>query len=149
MVIAALTALAAISALLLAVLSAALPRWASVLIFFAWGAGGLSFYGIGVAHMADRAEPGHLAQASSGLLFVWAAGSILGPILQGLLVDRLGNEGIFWFSGVVSILLTGAMFWRRTTREPAPASHKEEFAPQETTSVAAGEIAYGPDDPRA
>ena len=40
------------------------------------------------------------------------------------------------------------MFWRRTTREAAPASHKEEFAPQETTSIAAGEIAYGPDDPR-
>ncbi len=149
LVIAALTTIAAIASLSLAIFSASLPRWASVLIFFVWGAGGLSFYALGVAHMADRAEPGRLAQASSGLLFVWAAGSVLGPILQGLLVDRLGNEGIFWFSGVISVLLTGAMFWRRTTREAAPPAHKEEFAPQETTSIAAGEIAYGPDDPRA
>ncbi|HWA01273.1 MAG TPA: MFS transporter [Caulobacterales bacterium] len=147
-VIAALTMLAAASAFALAALGPALPRWASVLVFFLWGAGGLSFYALGVAHMADRAEPGRLAQASSGLLFVWAAGSILGPILQGVLVDRLGMDGIFWFSGAVSVLLAAAMFWRRTTREAAPPSQKEEFAPQETTSVAAGEIAYGPDDPR-
>ena len=37
------------------------------------------FYGIAVAHMADRAEPGKLAQSAAGLLFVWAAGSVIGP----------------------------------------------------------------------
>jgi MFS family permease len=147
MVIAGLTVLAAITAFALALFGSALPRWGAVLLFFAWGAGGLSFYGVAVAHMADRAEPGRLVQAASGLLFVWAAGSVFGPIIQGLLVDQLGIEGIFWFSGFCAVLITLAMFWRRTAREASAPAHKEGFTPHETTSVAAGEIAFGEDKP--
>lgn len=146
MVIAGLNVLAAATALPLAAFSDVLPRLGGVALFFLWGAGALSFYGIAVAHMADRAEPGRLAQAAAGLLFVWAAGSIIGPIVQGVLVDVLGVEGIFWFTGVVSACVCVAMFWRSSTREPA--EQKEEFAPTQTTSVAAGEIAFGEDKPQ-
>ena len=148
LVIAALTALAAVSALVLALSRGALPSWLAMLVFMVWGAGGLSFYGIAVAHMADRAEPGKLAQSAAGLLFVWASGSVLGPILQGPLVDVTGIDGIFWFAGASAIAITAAMFWRRRAREPSEQSLKEEFAPQLGTSVAAGEIAYGEDKPQ-
>jgi hypothetical protein len=50
---------------------------------------------------------------------------------------------LFWFAGGAALAVCAAMFWRRTTREPAQT--KEEFAPQIATSVAAGEIAYGED----
>lgn len=145
LVIAALTALAAAAAFALALGSGALASWSAVLLFFLWGAGALSFYGIAVAHMADRAEPGKLAQSAAGLLFVWAAGSIVGPLIMGPLVDRFGVAGMFWFAGAAALLVALAMFWRRTTREAAEI--KEEFAPQIGTSVAAGEIAYGEDRP--
>jgi MFS family permease len=112
-------------------------------LFFLWGAGALSFYGIAVAHMADRAEPGKLAQSAAGLLFVWAAGSVIGPLLLGPIVDLFDVAGMFWFAGATAVFVCAAMFWRRTTRE-GPAT-KEEFAPQIGTSVAAGEIAYGED----
>ena len=111
------------------------------LLFFFWGAGALSFYGIAVAHMADRAEPGKLAQSAAGLLFVWAAGSVIGPLIMGPLVDVFDVAGMFWFAGVAAVFVTVAMFWRRNTRE-GPAA-KGEFASQIETSVAAGEIAYG------
>src|SRR5262249_50280597 len=61
-VIAALAGLAAASAAILALFSQTAPEWTAVALFFVWGAGGLSFYGIAVAHMADRAEPSKLAQ---------------------------------------------------------------------------------------
>jgi len=51
---------------------------------------------------------------------------------------------MFWFAGLTALAVTLAMFWRRTTREPA--IEKEEFAPQIGTSVAAGEIVYGDSD---
>ncbi|MDX2274177.1 MAG: MFS transporter [Hyphomonadaceae bacterium] len=146
MVIAMLTGGAAAAAFALAVLSGAAPKGVAIFIFFLWGACGLSFYGLAVAHMADRAEPHKLAQSAAGLLFVWAAGSILGPIIQGPIVDLLGIEGVFWFAGVAALLVTIAMFWRRTTRASAPAATKAEVAPQLAGSVAAGEIAYGEDD---
>jgi MFS family permease len=145
MVIALLTAIAAASAFALAIWSGALASWSATALFFLWGAGALSFYGIAVAHMADRAEPGKLAQSVAGVLFVWAAGSVIGPLLMGPLVDWFGVAGMFYFAGGAAALVCAAMFWRRSTRE-SPVT-KEEFAPQIGTSVAAGEIAYGEDKP--
>lgn len=145
LVIAALAALAAAASFALALGSGRLLTWSAVLLFFAWGAGALSFYGIAVAHMADRAEPGKLAQSAAGLLFVWAAGSVIGPLIMGPLVDLFEVAGMFWFSGAAAMLVCLAMFWRRTARE-GPVT-KEEFAPQTGTSVAAGEIAYGEGKP--
>ncbi len=143
LVIAGLAALAGASAFALAIWSGLLLNWAAIMLFFLWGAGALSFYGIAVSHMADRAEPGKLAQSAAGLLFVWAAGSVIGPLILGPLVDLFDVAGMFWFAGAAATFVCGAMFWRSTTRE-APAA-KEEFAPQIGTSVAAGEIAYGDD----
>jgi MFS family permease len=58
LVIAALAAIAAISSFALALWSGTLTNAWAITLFFIWGAGALSFYGIAVAHMADRAEPG-------------------------------------------------------------------------------------------
>lgn len=143
LVIAGLAVIAASSAYALAIWSGQLLHWSAALLFFLWGSGALSFYGIAVAHMADRAEPGRLAQSAAGLLFVWAAGSVLGPLIMGPLVDWFDVAGIFWFAGAAATFVCAAMFWRRTTREQS--TTKEEFAPQLGTSVAAGEIAYGED----
>jgi MFS family permease len=145
LVIAALSALAAGPSFALALWSGQLLEWSALLLFAIWGAGALSFYGIAVSHMADRAEPGKLAQSAAGLLFVWAAGSIVGPLLMGPLIDGFGIAGMFWFAGAAALAVTIAMFWRRTTREEA--TDKEEFAPQIGTSVAAGEIVYGEEKP--
>lgn len=143
LVIAGLAALAALASFGLALWSGQLQNWSAVLLFFLWGAGALSFYGIAVAHMADRAEPGKLAQSAAGLLFVWAGGSIIGPLLMGPLVDLFDVAGMFWFAGGTAAAVAAAMFWRRNTREAAVS--KEEFSPQIGTSVAAGEMAYGED----
>jgi MFS family permease len=145
MVIAVLAGLAAVASLALALWSGALVSWSATLLFFLWGAGALSLYGIAVAHMADRAEQSKLAQSAAGLLFVWAAGSVIGPLIMGPLVDWFDIAGMFWFAGGAALCVCAAMFWRSSTRE-GPAS-KEEFAPQIGTSVAAGEIAYGDDKP--
>lgn len=142
----ALAALAAVSAIALAVFGGALPFPAAAFLFALWGAGGLSFYGIATAHMADRAEPGRLAQAASGLLFVWATGSIVGPLLLGVAVEAAGREAMFWFAGLGAAGLAAFMVHRRAAREPSVQSSKESVAPQQATSVAAADIAYGEDD---
>lgn len=142
-VIAGLTILAAVTAAALAIMGGRAPFWVAAVTFGLWGAGALSFYGIGVAHMADRAEPARMAQATSGLLFVWAAGSIIGPALQGPIGDLAGPEGVFWFAALGAAALTGAMFWR-SAQLPSPApEEKEAFSVNQATSTAAAESAYG------
>jgi predicted MFS family arabinose efflux permease len=145
LVIAALAAIAAISSFALALWSGTLTNAWAITLFFIWGAGALSFYGIAVAHMADRAEPGKLAQSAAGLLFVWAAGSVVGPLILGPIVDLFDVAGMFWFAGAAALAVSFAMFWRRTARKGPVA--KEHFSPQLGTSVAAGEIAYGESRP--
>jgi len=146
LVIAGLAALAATASFALALWSGQLDNWSAVFLFFLWGAGALSFYGIAVAHMADRADTGKLAQSAAGLLFVWAAGSVIGPLILGPVVDLFGVSGMFWFAGFAAVAVGWAMFWRRGAREAAV--NKEDFSPQIGTSVAAGEMAYGEDDPK-
>jgi len=145
-VIAALAVLAAVSALVLALFVSMLPFPVAAFVFALWGAGGLSYYGIATAHMADRAEPGRLAQAASGLLFVWATGSIVGPLLLGVAVEAAGRAAMFWFAGLCSAGLAAFMLHRRTEREPSAQTLKEAVAPQQATSMAASEMAYGDDE---
>lgn len=140
-VIAALLTLSSVAALALALVGARLDLRLASLIFAFWGAGALSFYGIGVAHMADRAEPGQMAGSTAGLLFVWAVGSVIGPALIGVLADLLGNGIMFWYAAILGLALAIAMMWRHARREVG--RFKFPFRGETATSVAAAELAYG------
>ncbi|MBU6407363.1 MAG: MFS transporter [Alphaproteobacteria bacterium] len=143
LVIAACAGLAALAAAGLAYAAGRVPFWAAAGLYALWGAGALSYYGVAVAHMADRASQGAMARATSGLLFIWASGSILGPLAQGVIVDFIGPGGIFLFAGAMLAVLAIAMLWRRTAREPTPRAQKELFQDKHATSVAAAELSYG------
>ncbi|MET0182659.1 MAG: MFS transporter [Caulobacterales bacterium] len=143
-VIAALSGMGAVCAVVLAIFGHIAPLWFASLMFAFWGAGSLCYYGVAVAHMADRAEPSRIAEATSGLLFVWAAGAIVGPAIQGVVGDVIGPEGVFWFAAVTGGALAAAMFWRSGARKGPEA--KEHFSVNQATSVAAAESAFGPDE---
>jgi MFS family permease len=141
-VIAALAALPA-AAGVLAALSAGLPFWAAATLFGVLGAGALSFHGIAGAHMADRAKPGQLARATSGLLFVWAACSVIEPAAVVALMEMFGHSDLFWFALIGLAALTGLMPGRRSARASGARTEKKAFAPPTATSAAAAERAYG------
>ena len=83
MVIAAMCASSGLAALVIAVFGRSLGEIGVILVLTLWGAGSLSFYGLCVAHAIDRTPKGQIPQVMSGLLFVWAGGSILGPLMSG------------------------------------------------------------------
>lgn len=147
LVIAALMGLSIFGALGLAVFGEQLrPRYAG-LLFAVWGAGALSFYGLAVAHMADRADKSALAQASSGLLFVWAGGAVVGPTIAGQMLDLLGGPGLWGFAALAGLVLALAMVWRRLQRAAAALDIKAIFSPKQATSVPAAELTYGAQSP--
>lgn len=61
--------------------------------------GGISstFYPLCVAHGASRAEPRQIVAVNGGLLTIWSAGAIIGPILAGAIMARVGPDGLFWY----------------------------------------------------
>lgn len=113
----------------------------TVLLSALWGAGALSFYSISAAHATDRTEPGQIAQAMSGMLFIWAGGSVAGPILCGAVADtRAGQPGVFAAVAIGYFILLSANLWRVFIRERPGQEKRSRFKLFGQTSVVQGKV---------
>lgn len=145
LVIAGMGIISGIAAIALMFLESGPGEWLTLGLLGLWGAGALSFYGLCVAHAADRCEPEKIARMLSGLLFVWATGSVIGPIVFGAVMSLpTGTQGLFILEAAIGFLLAFAMIYRRTARAPVVEEDRESFEPVLPTSVTAVDI-----DPRS
>jgi MFS family permease len=144
-VIAALAGAGAAASAALAFAGDLLP-WTGVLVLAAaWGAGSMSFYGVAVAHAADRAAPGQATSMMAGILVVWAIGAIAGPPLAGLaMASALGPGGLFAYAAAGLVALCVAMIVRRAEVPPPETADKSPFAVSPATSTSMAQL-----DPRA
>jgi MFS family permease len=143
-VIGVLAGVSAASAFALAVVPLAGAPFAALALAFLWGAGAYSHYGIAVAHAIDRMPASVHARAMAGMLLVWAAGNVVGPLIAGAVMQSpLGDRGLFLYAGLGLVALTVAMVRRTYAREAAPPEEREPFATVQATSIAAAEL-----DPR-
>lgn len=117
LVIAGLCAVSAAAAILIAVFGALIGESGVLALLAVWGAGALCFYGVCVSHAIDRTPQGQVPQVMSGLLFVWAAGSIIGPLISGLAMRLAGAVGLFGLAGVLLAILSIYMIVRVRQRE--------------------------------
>lgn len=144
-VIAAMVAAASLAALVLAV-AAGLSAPVILTLAFIWGAGSLSYYGIAAAHIIDWCPPGKVAQAMAGILFVWASGSVVGPLLAGgVMLTPFGPRGLFLLAAIFGFVLTGVMLFRRTIRAEPPETGQEPWMPTTPLLAAKGEVDSRPD----
>lgn len=143
LVIATMCAVSGLAALGIAVFGRSLGETGVIVVLGLWGAGSLSFYGLCVAHAIDRTPKGNIPQVMSGLLFVWAGGSILGPLLSGFAMRGAGRLGLFGLAGALLIVLALIMVWRVTRRAAPEEAQQEEWKPILPTPLASVEL-----DPR-
>ena len=143
LVIAGMCTMSGIASLLIAVFGVALGEIGVIAVLTVWGAGALSFYGLCVAHAIDRTPRGRVPQVMSGLLFVWAAGSIVGPAMSGTAMRLADRVGLFGLAGVLLLVLAGLMVLRVRQRAAPTEAQQEEWSPVTPTSLAAVEL-----DPR-
>lgn len=64
---------------------------------FLWGAFTMPLYSLSAAHANDKAEAGEYVQIASGLMFFWAIGASIGPLLSAILVDWFGAVAFFTY----------------------------------------------------
>jgi MFS family permease len=64
---------------------------------FLWGAFTMPLYSLSAAHANDKAKDGEYVQIASGLMFFWAIGASVGPLLSAILVDWQGPVAFFTF----------------------------------------------------
>ena len=91
------------------------PRWIYVPAVLY---GGLSFtvYSLCAAHANDFAPVDKLVQTASGLLTAYGFGAFLGPIVAATFMGRIGPEGLFVMSAVVSAFLGSFAIYRMRRR---------------------------------
>ena len=125
LVIAGLGAMSGLAALFIAVFGKGLSETGVIIVLGFWGAGSLSFYSLNVAHAIDRTPRVLIPQVMSGLLFIWAAGSIFGPLMSGFAMRAAGRLGLFGLAGLLLLLLSIVMVWR-VRQKPVPSEEKLE-----------------------
>ena len=141
LVVAALAAIALGACIALYLTAGKVSFSITVLLAAMWGAGASSFYSVSAAHATDRTESGQIAQVMSGMLFVWAGGSVLGPILTGAVADtQAGQPGVFAAVAFGYFALMAANLWRVVRRERPGVTKRSPFKWFGQTSVVQGKV---------
>jgi MFS family permease len=120
--------------------SGELIRLGIIALFCLWGGFALTLYAICVAHAQDRGAPGEAVALTSSLLFAWAIGATIGPLVVALLMELLGERMLFYSSAAVAALLAGFTAWRLALRERPPAEERSGFAGVPITSPVIAEL---------
>jgi MFS family permease len=135
-VIIILCAASAVSSLMIILIGGTSPL-ALFGLAMVWGGFSFPIYSISVAHTNDFLKSDDLLSASSGLLLVYGAGAVLGPLLSGVAMGYLGPSGLYiWVAGVMGLMVAFSIY-RTSVREAPPAEARAAivFVPR-TTHVA-------------
>jgi MFS family permease len=133
-VIAGLAAGTSLVSVLILLASAHGAEMLILLTFAAWGGLALCIYSVCVAHACDIVDPGQIVSTIGSLLFSWAAGVTIGPLIGALAMDLIGPKGLFIYSAIVSFALA-AFITVRIRQLPRPPA-KGGFVDMSPTSSA-------------
>jgi MFS family permease len=78
----------------------------------AFGVISLPIYSLVVAHANDHLQKEQVLGASARLVLLYGVGSIMGPILVGAMMRRLGHDGFLIYMVAVHLGLAGFALWR-------------------------------------
>ena len=107
---------------------------------FIWGALAFPLYSVSVAQANDRALPGTFVMISSGLLLMYGAGAVIGPILASGIMTVLESSSLFLFAAIAHIGLgVFIMARRRREDEVAPTAHTD-FSNALTSALTASQV---------
>lgn len=91
--------------------------------------GGLSFalYPLCVAHTNDHVGAEGRVGASAGLVLVYSAGAVTGPLAAAGALSVLGAPGLFAFIAACAALALAFAAWRLVARPPVPADMQQSY----------------------
>lgn len=120
---------------------AELGRGPLLIAGFAFGIFALPGFGLAVAHANDHAEQGEALSVNGGLLMLFGAASVIGPIIAPPIMATFGNSALFFLVASVYALLVAFGLYRMTAR--AAPEVQEPYVPVPRSSPAIFEL-----DPR-
>lgn len=112
-----------------------------IILIAVYGAAANVLYPIIASHANDFANPEDYVKISSGLLFLFGIGTIIGPTVGGPVMTAFGPYALFLVTASAHILILGYSIIRSRVRAAVPVAEKEAFAamPDAATPVSTPE----------
>ena len=101
--------------------------WLNLVGIFLFGAFSLPLYSLSAAHANDFAKQDEFVQVASGLMFFWACGAIIGPLLSSVLMQLYSPAALFSFTSLVHGALIVITLWRMRARATVPRTERGRF----------------------
>lgn len=111
-------------------------------LYFIWGGLSFSIYPIAVAQLIDQLHPDEIVAGSADMLVVQGAGSAVAPILAGVIMHNVGDQGLPLYIAAIMVLLAGYAIYRRRRVSVLVSGDTAHFEPMTPTSSQALEMMY-------
>ena len=98
-----------------------IPGYFALIVISGAIVGGMSnpLYALIIAYANDYLEKEDMAAASGGLLFINGLGAIAGPLIVGVLMDVIGDNGYWLYTAVLMFAVGAFGLYRSTQRSRA------------------------------
>jgi MFS family permease len=93
----------------------------------AFGLFSFPLYMLCVAHMNDSVPHDGFVEAASGLLLIWGAGAVIGPLLASLATSAFGLGGLFYTTALLHFALLAFTIYRVSKRGARTAEERGAF----------------------
>lgn len=105
------------------------PRvgWVVITMTGLYGLLAYTLYSISVAHANDHAAPTDFVKVSGGLLLLYGAGTMIGPILAGSAMGWLRPESLFLVTASAHMGIAAYAVLRISRRAPVPVEEREAY----------------------
>ncbi|HXH03719.1 MAG TPA: MFS transporter [Candidatus Competibacteraceae bacterium] len=88
-----------------------------------FGVFSLPLYSLNIAHTNDHLRPEQMVAACSTLVLVYSLGAVLGPMVAGQVMERLGSDSYFgWLAGIHAAIGLFAVYRMARRSAPAPSA---------------------------
>ncbi len=79
----------------------------TLLLLLGWFFGGFSFtlYPLSMAYTCENVKENQIVAVTGGFVLSYGIGAISGPIIAPIAMDYLGNSGLFYFLGAITLCL--------------------------------------------
>ena len=94
---------------------------------FGFGAFAMPLYSLSAAHANDRATKDDYVAVSSGLIFLFSLGAMIGPTVGSLLIEVYGSSALFSFTTAVHASLVLVTLWRMRATVAVPRQGRSRF----------------------
>lgn len=112
----------------------------TLVLAFLFGGSAFTIQPICIAHANDNVEARDFVQIAGGLLFLYGASSMFGPLAVAGLLEYAGTDGLFLFTALVHALGAVVVFLLLRLRPPTPEVEKEQFHAVPRTTLAAYQL---------